>query len=84
MGEGNQTSVAEFILLGLSQDPKIQILLFCVFLIIYLLSIFGNLLIIILIQTHSQRHTPMYFFLKNLLTSVSLQALFPRCWSTSM
>ncbi|XP_035951859.2 olfactory receptor 2D3-like [Halichoerus grypus] len=66
MGEGNQTSVAEFILLGFSQDPKIQILLFCVFLIIYLLSVFGNLLIIILIQTDSQLHTPMYFFLKNL------------------
>ncbi|XP_047548810.1 olfactory receptor 2D3-like [Lutra lutra] len=66
MGEGNQTSVAEFILLGLSQDPKIQILLFCVFLTIYLLSMFGNLLIIILIQTDSRLHTPMYFFLKNL------------------
>lgn len=84
MEEGNQTSVAEFILLGPSQDLKIQILLFCVFLIIYFLSTFGNLLIIILIQTHSQLHAPMYFFLKNLLTSVSLQALFPRCWSTSL
>ena len=49
MGEGNQTFVLEFTLLGLSQDPKIQILLFCVFLIVYLLSVFGNLLIIILI-----------------------------------
>ncbi|XP_006870233.1 PREDICTED: olfactory receptor 2D3-like [Chrysochloris asiatica] len=66
MGKGNQTSITEFILLGLSQDPKVQILLFCVFLIIYLLSVFGNLLIIILIQTDSRLHTPMYFFLKNL------------------
>ncbi|MBZ3871206.1 Olfactory receptor 2D3 [Sciurus carolinensis] len=66
MGEGNQTYVSEFILLGLSQDPQIQILLFFVFLIIYLLSLFGNLLIIILIQVDSQLHTPMYFFLKNL------------------
>ncbi|KAB0351255.1 hypothetical protein FD754_016112 [Muntiacus muntjak] len=66
MGEGNQTFVLEFTLLGLSQDPKIQILLFCVFLIIYLLSVFGNLLIIILIQTDPRLHTPMYFFLKNL------------------
>ncbi|XP_047374947.1 olfactory receptor 2D3-like [Sciurus carolinensis] len=66
MGKGNQTYVSEFILLGLSQDPQIQILLFFVFLIIYLLSIFGNLLIIILIQVDSQLHTPMYFFLKNL------------------
>ncbi|XP_008849869.1 olfactory receptor 2D3-like [Nannospalax galili] len=66
MGGGNKTYVVEFILLGLTQDPKIQILLFCVFLIIYLLSVFGNLLIIILIQIDSQLHTPMYFFLKNL------------------
>ncbi|KAM6158913.1 olfactory receptor 2D3-like [Rhynchocyon petersi] len=66
MERGNQTSVANFILLGLSQEPKVQIFLFCVFLIIYLLSVFGNLLIIILIQTDSRLHTPMYFFLKNL------------------
>ncbi|XP_004716463.1 olfactory receptor 2D3-like [Echinops telfairi] len=66
MGKGNQTSVTEFVLLGLSQDPKVQIFLFFVFLIIYLLSVFGNLLIIILIQTDSRLHTPMYFFLKNL------------------
>nr|XP_003412255.1 olfactory receptor 2D3-like [Loxodonta africana] len=65
MGKENQTSVAEFILLGLSQDPKVQIL-FCVFLIVYLLSVFESLLIIILIQTDSRLHTPMYFFLKNL------------------
>uniref|UniRef100_A0A8C0XSG1 Olfactory receptor n=1 Tax=Castor canadensis TaxID=51338 RepID=A0A8C0XSG1_CASCN len=74
---GNQTYVVEFILLGLSQDPKIQILLFCVFLTIYLLSIFGNLLIIILIQTDFQLHTPMYFFLKNL-------SFADLCFSTSI
>ncbi|XP_076968346.1 olfactory receptor 2D3-like [Tamandua tetradactyla] len=77
MGEENQTSVIEFILLGLSQDPKIQILLFCVFLIIYFLSVFGNLLIIILIQTDSRLHTPMYFFLKNL-------SFADLCFSTSI
>ncbi|XP_004683154.1 PREDICTED: olfactory receptor 2D3-like [Condylura cristata] len=77
MGEENKTSVTEFILLGLSQDPKIQILLFCIFLIIYLLSVFGNLLIIILIQTDSRLHTPMYFFLKNL-------SFADLCFSTSI
>ncbi|XP_075404594.1 olfactory receptor 2D3-like [Tenrec ecaudatus] len=77
MGKGNQTSVTEFILLGLSQDPKVQIFLFFVFLIIYLLSVFGNLLIIVLIQTDSQLHTPMYFFLKNL-------SLADFCFSTSI
>ncbi|XP_052569698.1 olfactory receptor 2D3 [Peromyscus californicus insignis] len=77
MGGGNQTYVVEFILLGLSEDPKIQILLFCIFLIIYLLSVFGNLLIIILIQTDSRLHTPMYFFLKNL-------SFADLCFSTSI
>nr|XP_010600853.1 olfactory receptor 2D3-like [Loxodonta africana] len=66
MGKENQTSVAEFILLGLSQDTKVQILLFCVFLIVYLLSVFWNLLITILVRNDSRLHTPMYFFLKNL------------------
>lgn len=77
MGGGNQTYVIEFILLGLSEDPKIQILLFCVFLIIYFLSVFGNLLIIILIQTDSHLHTPMYFFLQNL-------SFADLCFSTSI
>ncbi|XP_021518629.1 olfactory receptor 2D3-like [Meriones unguiculatus] len=77
MGGGNQTYIAEFILLGLSENPKIQILLFCVFLIVYLLSVFGNLLIIILIQTDSRLHTPMYFFLKNL-------SFADLCFSTSI
>ncbi|XP_058401846.1 olfactory receptor 2D3-like [Diceros bicornis minor] len=66
MGEGNQTSVAEFIFLGLCQDLQTQILLFVLFLIIYLLTVLGNLLIIILIFMDSRLHTPMYFFLINL------------------
>ncbi|XP_049636372.1 olfactory receptor 2D3-like [Suncus etruscus] len=66
MGEENQTYVTEFIFLGLSQDPQFQILLFFLFLIIYLLTVLGNLLIIVLIHIDSKLHTPMYFFLKNL------------------
>ncbi|XP_034346239.1 olfactory receptor 2D3-like [Arvicanthis niloticus] len=77
MGGGNQTYVVEFILLGLSENPKVQILLFCIFLIIYFLSVFGNLLIIILIQIDSGLHTPMYFFLKNL-------SFADLCFSTSI
>ncbi|XP_049636436.1 olfactory receptor 2D3-like [Suncus etruscus] len=77
MGKGNHTSVTEFILLGLSQDPKIQVLLFCIFLVIYFLSVFGNLLIIILIQVDSRLHTPMYFFLKHL-------SFADLCFSTSI
>ncbi|XP_072583534.1 olfactory receptor 2D3-like [Vulpes vulpes] len=66
MGEENQTSVAEFIFLGLSQDLQTQILLFALFLIVYLLTVLGNLLIIILIFMDSRLHTPMYFFLRHL------------------
>ncbi|XP_072651390.1 olfactory receptor 2D3-like [Canis lupus baileyi] len=66
MGTENRTYLTEFILLGLSSDWQIQILLFVVFLIIYLLTLFGNLIIIVLIHIDSRLHTPMYFFLKNL------------------
>uniref|UniRef100_A0A8C2QND6 Olfactory receptor n=1 Tax=Cricetulus griseus TaxID=10029 RepID=A0A8C2QND6_CRIGR len=66
MGEDNRTSVTEFIFLGLSQDPQTQVLLFFLFLLIYLLTVLGNLLIIILIHTDPRLHTPMYFFLRNL------------------
>lgn len=66
MGKENQTHVTEFILVGLSSNHQTQILLFVVFLIIYLLTVSGNLLIIFLIFVDSRLHTPMYFFLKNL------------------
>uniref|UniRef100_A0A8D1VAL6 Olfactory receptor n=1 Tax=Sus scrofa TaxID=9823 RepID=A0A8D1VAL6_PIG len=66
MGEENQTHVTEFVFLGLSQDPQTQVLLFVLFLILYLLTVLGNLLIIVLIHTDSKLHTPMYFFLSNL------------------
>ncbi|XP_062993057.1 olfactory receptor 2D3-like [Elgaria multicarinata webbii] len=65
MGE-NFTTIKEFILLGLSSDRKTQILLFLVVLIIYLLTIMGNLLIIMLVRADSALHTPMYFFLTQL------------------
>ncbi|ELW66417.1 olfactory receptor 2D3 [Tupaia chinensis] len=66
MGEENQTYVTEFVFLGLSQDPQTQVLLFFLFLIIYLLTVLGNLLIVVLIHIDSRLHTPMYFFLRNL------------------
>ncbi|XP_053781132.1 olfactory receptor 2D3 [Desmodus rotundus] len=77
MGEENQTFVAEFIFLGLSRDLQTQILLFILFLIIYLLTVLGNLLIIILTFMDSRLHTPMYLFLRNL-------SFADLCFSTSI
>ncbi|XP_057566104.1 olfactory receptor 1I1-like [Hippopotamus amphibius kiboko] len=62
----NQTAVSEFLLLGLSEKPEHRIFLFGLFLSMYLVTIFGNLLIILAIITDSHLHTPMYFFLCNL------------------
>ncbi|XP_065271784.1 olfactory receptor 5V1-like [Emys orbicularis] len=62
----NQTTVTEFILLGLSSDPQMQLFLFLVFLVIYLITLGGNIVIMLVIRTDSHLHTPMYFFLFHL------------------
>ncbi|XP_049731421.1 olfactory receptor 7A17-like [Elephas maximus indicus] len=66
MESGNQTRVSEFILLGLSEEAELQPLLFGLFLSMYLITLIGNLFIILAIITDSHLHTPMYFFLCNL------------------
>ena len=63
---GNLTSVSEFFLLGLSDDPELQPLLFILFLSMYLVTILGNLFIILAVTSDPHLHTPMYFFLSNL------------------
>uniref|UniRef100_F6Z5E9 Olfactory receptor n=1 Tax=Monodelphis domestica TaxID=13616 RepID=F6Z5E9_MONDO len=60
---GNQTSVTEFIIAGLSDQPELQIPLFLLFFGIYVVTVLGNLGIIILIGLSSNLHTPMYYFL---------------------
>ncbi|XP_037583954.1 olfactory receptor 5A1-like [Cebus imitator] len=60
---GNHTSVTMFVLLGLSDDKKLQLILFLVFLAIYLVTLMWNLGLIILIRMDSHLHIPMYFFL---------------------
>ncbi|XP_036779234.1 olfactory receptor 5L1-like [Manis pentadactyla] len=66
MGQGNCTSVTEFILLGLADAPELRVFLFLVFLLIYGLTVLGNLGMIVLTQVSSRLHTPMYFFLSHL------------------
>uniref|UniRef100_UPI003D7FA46B olfactory receptor family 5 subfamily AP member 1 n=1 Tax=Equus caballus TaxID=9796 RepID=UPI003D7FA46B len=62
----NLTAVTEFVLLGFRNYPELQCLLFMVFLVIYMITLFGNLGMILLIKIDSRLHTPMYFFLSNL------------------
>ena len=66
MGADNQTWVREFILLGLSSDWATQVALFVLLSVTYLLTLLGNVLIVLLIRLDSRLHTPMYFFLTNL------------------
>ncbi|KAM5310024.1 olfactory receptor 7A17-like [Glossophaga mutica] len=66
MEPGNVTQSSEFLLLGLSEEPELQPLLFGLFLSMYLITVLGNLLIILAISLDSHLHTPMYFFLSNL------------------
>ncbi|XP_058165248.1 olfactory receptor 8S1-like [Dasypus novemcinctus] len=66
MALDNHSTINEFILLGLSSDPHIQTLLFVLFLQIYLLTVTGNLMMLVLTRTDSHLHTPMYFFLSHL------------------
>ncbi|XP_072455532.1 olfactory receptor 1f45-like [Notamacropus eugenii] len=66
MAGENHSRVSEFILLGLSHQPEQERIMFLAFLLMYLISGLGNLLIILAIRTDSCLHTPMYFFLSNL------------------
>ncbi|XP_062949783.1 olfactory receptor 5B17-like [Cynocephalus volans] len=62
----NNTEVSEFILQGLTNAPKLQVPLFIMFMLIYLVTLIGNLGMIMLILLDSRLHSPMYFFLSNL------------------
>ncbi|XP_044540259.1 olfactory receptor 145-like [Gracilinanus agilis] len=66
MGRKNDTSVTEFILVGLTDQPELQLPLFFLFLGIYVITVVGNLGLIVLIGLNSHLHTPMYYFLFNL------------------
>ncbi|XP_053416195.1 olfactory receptor 5B12-like [Nycticebus coucang] len=62
----NSTEVNEFRLLGLTDSPELQVPLFIIFMLIYFITVIGNLGMITLILLDRHLHTPMYFFLSNL------------------
>ncbi|ELV13506.1 olfactory receptor 2B2 [Tupaia chinensis] len=66
MGWVNGSSPGEFVLLGFSDRPWLELPLFVVFLVSYILTILGNLAIILVSRLDPKLHTPMYFFLTNL------------------
>ncbi|XP_010617983.1 olfactory receptor 7G3 [Fukomys damarensis] len=65
----NMSDTTTFVLLGLSDDPHLQPILFELFLSMYLVTVLGNLLIILVISNDQHLHSPMYFFLSNLSLS---------------
>lgn len=62
----NHTRVSKFILLGITDQKELQLPLFVLFLLVYIITLVGNLGMIVLIKTDSRLHIPMYFFLSNL------------------
>ncbi|KAM9695011.1 LOW QUALITY PROTEIN: olfactory receptor 1D2-like [Trichechus inunguis] len=62
----NETRVSEFLLLGITNDPGQKQVLFWLFLCMYLITVAGNVLIILVICSVPHLHSPMYFFLTNL------------------
>uniref|UniRef100_A0A8C4KJB3 Olfactory receptor n=2 Tax=Dromaius novaehollandiae TaxID=8790 RepID=A0A8C4KJB3_DRONO len=66
MAEENHMVLTRFVLVGLSDLPEMQLPLFIIFLMIYLITLIGNLGMVTLIRITPQLHTPMYFFLCNL------------------
>ncbi|KAG8547131.1 hypothetical protein GDO81_029029, partial [Engystomops pustulosus] len=63
MDTKNLTTPTEFILLGFTDDQNINFFLFFIFLVIYIFTVVGNLLIICIILSNHRLHIPMYFFL---------------------
>ncbi|XP_046494523.1 olfactory receptor 10G7 [Equus quagga] len=62
----NVSLVTTFILMGIPHAPALDTPLFGIFLVIYVLTVVGNLLILLVIMVDSHLHTPMYYFLTNL------------------
>ncbi|XP_006039279.1 olfactory receptor 6C3-like [Alligator sinensis] len=70
----------EFILFGIGKHPALDIPLFLLFLVIYIVTMAGNILVVVLVLVDQHLHTPMYFFLENLssLETCYTSTIFPR------
>ncbi|XP_004706505.2 olfactory receptor 5K1-like [Echinops telfairi] len=66
MTEDNHSLTTDFILVGFSDHPDLKTLLFVVFFVVYLITMVGNLGLVVLISMERRLHTPMYIFLANL------------------
>ncbi|KAM5318349.1 olfactory receptor 10A3-like [Glossophaga mutica] len=76
MKRQNKSSVVEFVLLGFSNFPELQEQLFGVFLVVYLVTLIGNAMIIVIISLEQSLHIPMYLFILNLsVVDVSFNAV---------
>ncbi|XP_007949629.1 olfactory receptor 1G1-like [Orycteropus afer afer] len=85
----NCSKTPDLVLLGLSRDPEQWEFFFCLFLALYLLSLLGNLLLLLTIGTDSHLHTPMYFFLGQLslvdvcFTSTTAPKMLQTLWTSN-
>ncbi|XP_012982092.2 olfactory receptor 7G1-like [Mesocricetus auratus] len=66
MEHSNQSCISEFFLIGLTYAPDFESIIFTLFLSMYFVTIFGNILIILAVSFDSHLHTPMYFFIASL------------------
>ncbi|XP_003797343.1 olfactory receptor 4K1 [Otolemur garnettii] len=66
MAHVNESVVSEFILLGLSNSRELQLFFFAIFSVVYVTSVLGNVIIIVIISSDSHLNSPMYFLLSNL------------------
>ncbi|XP_078502942.1 olfactory receptor 5AP2-like [Lissotriton helveticus] len=72
----NSTRVMEFILLGLTEDPELQVPLFCFFLLVYSTTLLCNIGIMVLIRVNHNLHSPMYFLLCSLaIVDISISSV---------
>ncbi|XP_030043950.1 olfactory receptor 24-like [Microcaecilia unicolor] len=79
----NHSNVTEFLIMGFSEFPELQLPLFTLFLLLYLMAVLGNIIVICIVYADRHLHAPMYFFLANLslLDICSLMVTVPKLLS---